>query len=291
MDPLYDVCFAGEILEGQDLNTVKLKLAKLFNANDVTLEKLFSGKTQLLKRGCDRETALKYKKAIEQAGAKPVIRNSAPTTPTEAPKAEPQPMADAATAPKMTAAERIALLAAAPDVSGSHSEVPDVAASTATESESESDPESEPNTDQESGNFDLAPTGADILRPEERQAEATSNIPTSDMELMSVGSDLSDITEQEASAPDVTHLSMGEVGEDIPNLLQTQELISPDISAIELSPEDSDFSDCAPTPAAELDVDLSAIELAPSGTDLLDSQYRKSNDEVAPKTDHLSLED
>lgn len=281
MDPLYDVCFAGEILQGQDLDTVKLKIAKLFNTNDATLDRLFSGKTQLLKKGCDRETALKYKKAIEQAGAKPVLRSSAPNTAAESPKAEPEARATAAQAPKMTAAERIALLAAAPDVSSSVPEAPEVTASAAPDS----------NTTEGSDGFDLAPTGADVLRPEERQPEVTSNIQTSDIELMSVGADLSDITEEEISAPDVSHLSMGEVGEDIPNLMQTRELLSPDISAISLSPEDSDFSDCAPAPVAELEVDLSAIELAPSGTDMLDSQYRKSNDEVAPKTDHLSLED
>ncbi len=106
---------------------------------------------------------------------------------------------------------------------------------------------------------------------------------------MPVGVDLSDVTEATATAPDVTHLSMGEVGEDIPTLAQPQENVSPDISAISLSPEDSDFSDCAP--AAELELDLSAIELAPSGADLLEGQYRKENDEVPPKTDHLSLED
>ena len=283
MDPIYDVCFAGEVLQGQDLETVKLKIAKLFNANDTTLEQLFSGKTQLLKRGCDRETALKYKKAIEQAGAKPVIRKWNQTTTTESPKTAPQPTTPPPEAPKpkLTAAERIALLAAAPDVnSGTPETASDVTTSTA-----------QPSSDEEAGAFDLAPTGADMLRPEERRADVTADIQTSDIELMLVGADLSDGAAEQASAPDVSHLSMGEVGEDIPNLAQTQELISPDISAIALSPEDSDFSDCARTPAPELDLDLSAIELAPSGEDMLDSQYRTSTVEAPPQTDHLSLEE
>ncbi len=152
MDPLYDVCFAGEILQGQDLDTVKLKFAKLFNADDATLEKLFGGKTQLLKRGCDKATALKYKKAIEQAGAKPVIKKSAENPSSESPQPASQAPQPAPAAAKLTAAERIALLAGAPDVSA------------ATE------------TDDGSASFDLAPAGADVLRPEERPTAATSTL-------------------------------------------------------------------------------------------------------------------
>ena len=108
---------------------------------------------------------------------------------------------------------------------------------------------------------------------------------------MSVGVDLSEARADTSEAPDVSHLSMGEVGEDIPTLTQTQDIVAPDISAITLSPEDSDFSDCAPEPAAEPELDLSAIELAPSGADMLESEYRKETEKVAPKTDHLSLEE
>lgn len=277
MDPLYDVCFAGEILQGQDQDTVKLKFAKLFNADGATLEKLFGGKTQLLKRGCDKATALKYKKAIEQAGAKPVIRLCAESPTSESPKSAPQP---APAAPKLSAAERIALVAGAPDVSAA-TETPQAVENTTVQTA----------TDDGSASFDLATAGADVLRPEERPTATTSTIDTSDLELMSVGVDLSDVVKATATAPDVTHLSMGEVGEDIPTLAQAQEIVSPDISAISLSPDDSDFTDCAPPPATEPKLDLSAIVLAPSGADLLEERYRKKTDQVPPKTDHLSLED
>lgn len=279
MDPLYDVCFAGEILQGQDLDTVKLKFAKLFKADDATVDKLFSGKTQLLKRGCDRETALKYKKAVEQAGAKPVIRTSAPATTAQSP--EPTAPAPAPAAPKLTAAERIALLAAAPDISSTAPEAPRIMEDAAAATQ----------TDEAAAAFDLAPLGADVLRPEERSAQTTSNIETSSIELMSVGVDLSEATVDTSEAPDVSHLTMGEVGEDIPTLKQTHDIVAPDISAIALSPADSDLSDFSPEPAAEPEIDLSAIELAPSGVDLLEREYRKDNEPVAPKTDHLSLQE
>ncbi|MEH6567668.1 MAG: hypothetical protein V7709_01245 [Halioglobus sp.] len=275
MDPKYDICFAGEILQGQDSSAVKLNIAKLFKADEATLNKLFSGKTQLLKRGCDRETALKYKKAIEQAGGKPLIRahsdieKPAPAIPDKPPAA------------KMTAAERIALLAGAPDV-----------ASSGNGTRSSTEPPGGPGARAEVDDaFDLAPPGADVLRPEERTDATPAEVDTSTMSLMEVGTDLSDATAAPGVAPDISHLSMGEVGDDIPTLPASQQTVSPDISGISLSPEDSDFSDCAPTPAQEPDLDLSTLDLAPSGADLLEDSYRKEDDATAPVTDHLQLKD
>ena len=53
MNALYDVCFAGELCQGQELSAVRRNIQKLFNAGPDTLDKLFSGKTQLVKRRCD----------------------------------------------------------------------------------------------------------------------------------------------------------------------------------------------------------------------------------------------
>ena len=276
MDPKYDVCFAGEILQGKDSSAVKLNIAKLFKADEATLNKLFSGKTQLLKRGCDRETALKYKKAIEQAGGKPLIRahsdvaKPAPAIPEKPPAA------------KMTAAERIALLAGAPDVTSSEDSFG---------SSTEPAPESPGARAEVDSAFDLAPPGADVLRPEERADTTPVDVDTSTMSLMETGTDLSDATATPGAAPDIGHLSMGEVGDDIPTLPSSLQTVSPDISGISLSPEDSDFSDCAPTPPQEPDLDLSTLDLAPSGADLLEEAYRKEDDTTAPVTDHLQLKD
>ncbi|MCX2976665.1 hypothetical protein [Candidatus Marimicrobium litorale] len=77
MSERYDICFSGQVLEGHDAETVRARLAKLFKADRATLDKLFSGRTQIIKRGCDKATALQYKKAMENAGAQPIFRASA----------------------------------------------------------------------------------------------------------------------------------------------------------------------------------------------------------------------
>ena len=276
MDPKYDVCFTGEILQGHDASAVKLNIAKLFKADEATLNKLFSGKTQLVKRACDRETALKYKKAIEQAGAKPLIRAHSAIE-------EPAPVAaEKPPATKMTAAERIALLAGAPDVAPAGD-----ALGNATEPAAQG-----PGTGTAvDGIFDLAPHGADILRPEERADTTPVVVDTATMSLLETGADLSDSNDSHAAAPDISHLSMGAVGEDIPTLPSNQQTVSPDISDISLSPENSDFSDCAPAPQEEPNLDLSALDLAPSGADMLADTYRKEDHATAPGTDHLQLKD
>ena len=241
MEPLYDVCFAGQLLDGQELQSVRDKIQKLFKANPETLAKLFSGKTQVLKRGCDKTTALKYKKAMEAAGAKPMIRAGEVTT-------APSPSEPAA-------AEK-----------------------------------TDPNSAQAEQNLELTAIGSDVLRPEEREATAHSDVDVSHLDLAAAGTTLVESIKATQNAPDTSHLSMGEVGEDIPNLPATQTAITPNTNDISLAPEGSDFSDCAPPDDASPERDLSAIELAPAGADVLEEQYKKSEETSTPDTSHLSLD-
>ena len=242
MEPLYDVCFAGQLLDGQELQSVRNKIQKLFKANPETLEKLFSGKTQILKRGCDRATALKYKNAMEAAGAKPIIHAG-------------EVAADSEPAKPAVAKES---------------------------KEGSSRPDQQ--------NFDLAPVGSDVLRAEERETPARADVDVSHLNLAAAGTTLGEPAEATHSSPDTSHLSMGEVGEDIPNLPDTRTVIEPNTNDISLAPEGSDFTDCAPPNDVDPELDLSAIELAPAGADVLEEQYKNSEEASAPDTSHLSLD-
>ena len=66
---LYKVVFEGEILEGRHLQEVKTALAKMYNAGEDKIERFFSGKRLAIKKDVDYETAMKYVKAFERAGA------------------------------------------------------------------------------------------------------------------------------------------------------------------------------------------------------------------------------
>lgn len=266
MDKRYNVYFAGQLLNGHHYDNVRSKLAKVFNANEQTLDKLFSGKAQLIKRDCDETTALKFKSAIEGAGALPIIKAVEATT--AAPQAT-------------TSAAKIAALAASAD-KGNYT--PSQAAATVASNEDD-----KPAAAQSAG-LNLAPTGSDVLRQEERAPEIVREVDTSALNLDSDASPPPSPPLHAAQPPDTSHLDIEEAGAMIPNLPSSQVPLSPNIEDISLSPDGTDFSDCAGPEAEEPSLDLSQLELAPSGSDVLEEQFRKKDHEETPATDHISLE-
>lgn len=69
MQESYNIYFAGDIADGESLDEVRRKVGALFNAREATLDKLFSGKRQLIKRNCSEDEAVKYQSAMRRAGA------------------------------------------------------------------------------------------------------------------------------------------------------------------------------------------------------------------------------
>ena len=68
-EQLYRVVFEGEILQGSQVQDVKRALAKLYNKREDQVEHYFSGKPLTVKKDVDYQTAMKYVKAYERAGA------------------------------------------------------------------------------------------------------------------------------------------------------------------------------------------------------------------------------
>ena len=269
MDAQYDIYFAGEVIEGHDPTAVRAALGKLFKADEATLDKLFSGRLLAIKRGCDEATALKYKQAMERAGATAVIRAADAPEPTSPPTQEPAEKKPA------SAADKIAALAAAPDELGYRSDQSAAAAV--------GEPAAE--------GMDVAPAGSDVLRPEERTVNEAVEVDTSALAVDQAAERLSETPPPPPPAPDTGHLSMGEVGEQIPVLDQGPIPAEPSTDHIGLSPSGTGFSDCAAPEPETPNLDLSGMELAPSGSDVLEEQYRKRKIPPPPDTDHLSLED
>jgi hypothetical protein len=273
MESLYNIYYSGELLEGQQLDQVRAKLAALFKANDATLDKLFSGNPQLVKRGCDKPTALKYKQAMENAGAKPLIKAVEVASAHEATPA-PKP------AKQQTAAERIAALASAPDIGAyGDSQASIEPATNAANSAPEGD-----------SGLNLSPQGTEVLKPDERSEQIVADIDTSALDLDAASQRLSEEAPSPPPAPDTSHLAMSEAGESIPNLVTNQATTVPDSETLDLSPQGTDFSDChAPEPEIP-NLDLSAISLAPEGSEVLEEKDRNRPKPPPPATDHISLQ-
>jgi len=270
MDERYNVYFAGQVLDGYDVHSVRDKLANIFSADQPTLNKLFSGKAQLIKRDCDKTTALKYKDAMERAGAVPIIKVTGiavvttKTTPTRT----------------LTAAEKIAALAAAPDANP-YSSAASGTASKVVQADSGA----------ESGGIALAPPGTEVLREDERTQHIRREVDTSGLAVDTSAMRLSDEPPPPPAAPDTRHLSMGDVGDLIPNLPSLHAPLSPTIDGLALTVAGTDFSDCAAPEPQALALDLSALTVLPPGGPLLEEQYRRREQGAAPATDHISLQD
>ena len=75
----FDVTFSGKISDGADLQEVKKRVSKLFNADGVKLDQLFSGQRIVIKKDVDRKTAHRYESALRSAGAECDIRSTSST--------------------------------------------------------------------------------------------------------------------------------------------------------------------------------------------------------------------
>jgi Tfp pilus assembly major pilin PilA/TM2 domain-containing membrane protein YozV len=96
----YIIIFEGKVVEGVDPKTARSNLQRLLKVDDARLEKLFSGKRVVLKKGCDASMVKKYQAALTRAGlqykAEPETSPTPEATPTKAQAPEPAPQGLAA---------------------------------------------------------------------------------------------------------------------------------------------------------------------------------------------------
>lgn len=111
------------------------------------------------------------------------------------------------------------------------------------------------------GDWGILPVGSDLLKPEERNDVPDANIDTSQIKMVSPFSEPEVELRPEPPAPDTSHISVAEVGEDM----------NPD----------------RPAPVADLELDLSDISVADVGSQLKDEE--KKPEVKAPDTSHIKL--
>jgi hypothetical protein len=69
MTTLYNVTFEGKVAPGKEVEAVKWAIMDLLKVDSRGIERIFSGRPILLKKGVNAGTAERYRKAIEAAGA------------------------------------------------------------------------------------------------------------------------------------------------------------------------------------------------------------------------------
>lgn len=180
-DERFDIFFAGECLPGHREEEVRSALQNLFRIDAAALERLFSGDRRVIRRDCDRATALDYQRAMKQAGARPVITRA---TAGDARGVDTVQAADAT----QVAAPPLTLADAGSDVLRPEERQPPVVVTVDT-------------------------SGYAIAEPGERLAPATPAVPDAevpDYALAEPGSRLSEPAADTAPAPDTGHLSLAD---------------------------------------------------------------------------------
>ena len=196
-DQLFEVAFSGEIGDGANLDEVKARVGKMFNADESKLAQLFSGKRVVIKKNIDKATAAKYRAALNKAGALCDIAPMggaaapAPATAAAAPPAEPPARPPAATS---TSAPAVQI------ETGDHGEVAPP-------------PQTDPlgiTSDQiEDLAATIAPVGSE-LQDDYQEAEAPQ-FDFAGLEVAPVGSDLDTASKKpDPPPPDTTGITMAE---------------------------------------------------------------------------------
>ena len=98
MSEAYSVVMTGKIIEGFDLDQVKANVSRLFKLNGEQLEKMFSGKPVTIRRGIDKEQAVRLRSALTKAGALAAVKTVRPAAEKVAPASRSNIAANAAPA-------------------------------------------------------------------------------------------------------------------------------------------------------------------------------------------------
>lgn len=206
-DTRYNLVFSGQVVGGADPAAVKQNLAKLFKIDAARVEALFSGKPVVLKKDADQAAAMKFRAALRQAGAQcqmvaigEDVAAKEPVAPTSTKASFTQPE-DEPTSEQNNADSVGAAGEGAEPVAESAAEKP------AASADMEMVGTIRTGGGGFSGEFDVAPVGADI--GDEVDAPAPFVPDVSDISLAPAGSDMGEIKkEQVIKVPDISHLSI-----------------------------------------------------------------------------------
>lgn len=242
----FDIIFRGDIVFGQQLADVKLRLQQLFKSDAAKIDALFTGRPVPLKRNLDESTANKYRDALLKAGAMVDIYPS-DKSPANAPVRPAPAIAPAESKPAVPTGWTLAPVGA--DLLPIR----------------ERPPQPAPVVVDITG-LSLRPAEGNLLDPREFRQDEAPAVVAPDLGLAAVGEDLISADEKyELPLPEID-LEDWEIAEPGSDLLTEDErpIIIPAVIAVEdfgLAPAGSDLGQIKPQ-VQPLTPDISNIRLA-----------------------------
>lgn len=252
MDPVYDIYSTGQLVNAADPAQTRAALARLFKTTEDKITHLMAGKPQLIKRGVEKNEALRYKAALYQAGLLVAVKLA------ETADSASQTSTATVEKPQGKAEEKSA---------GSAGETA-AAASYA---------------------FSLAPAGSDLLRNDEKHSVAARDIDTSAIKLAPAAFFVDTDKTPSPPPPDTTHLTLAAAGSQLGSSDTTAAVATPDISHLTLAEAGALLEELKPAVSA-LNPDTSQLSLAETGADVMPPGYEKPAPPPSPSTDHITLQ-
>lgn len=204
-DERYDLVFRGQLVKSVELSTAVRNLGQLFKIDPEKAKGLFSGKTTVLRRNLDADTANKYRVAIKKAGAIAELQLIVPEKPEPKPASVPPAKSQGRAVFGAKDIEPVAASANKQNVAAPPSHVKD---RSAIEDESglttsvgvfaapRPQPELPPVPD-----FGIAPVGEDLLKASEKRAIPAVSIDTSELSIKEAEGNLLNEDEYEEFVP------------------------------------------------------------------------------------------
>ncbi len=245
--PLYDVYLTGKLADDVSPALAAQRLAALFKSTPEAMSGLLTGKAQLLKRGVDKNTAIKYRDTLQKAGCEVAFKAQ-----TIAPADEPSVPTTSSAASQPDAPHAPASAAATPGLQ-------------------------------------LAPAGGDLLRADERSTTTAAVIATAHLSVAPIGP-FPHLETPPVAAPDISHLSLAAADGNLVHESEREVVaaIAPDISDLSVAEVGAPI-ETLKNSAPELHPDISGLTLTPAGSDLLTAAERDHAQPAPPQTDHITL--
>jgi hypothetical protein len=212
--PLYDVYLTGKLADNTTAAQAAQRLATMFKSTPEVMAGMLTGKPQLLKRGVDRNAALKYREALGNAGVEVAFKAqaSAATTAMQPARGE-----STHTASVVTPTATLTLAPVGADVLQA----------------SERQHNATPNIDTSA--LQLAPLG-----PLPAVAPAPTVAPdTSYLSLAAVGGELLSAAEKQhppVAIPNISDLTLAPAGTPLETLRSEVPPLQPDLNGLSLAP-------------------------------------------------------
>ena len=326
----FRLVFRGEVAQGQHLAVVKKRLKQALKLDDDRVDRLFCGKPVVVRKQADATLAARFRGVFKEAGATLHVvaldadesapapaRADSPSQPVKSPGRavfevpdSPIPESPTVDSAKPTRDEasptRDEASPTRDEASPTRDEAPptrdDTSPDTSTEADGSADrgldsgspdrglDSGSPDRGLDSGAFELAPTGSDVLSPEERSPDRAVDIEVGHIELAQQGEGLMDevLGNEQIAAVDVSHLTLAEAGETLgPANPQSED---PTVPSADSNWELADAGALLGSPATPVESPVPDVDfdLAEPGSEL--SPKKDDTPPAAPATDHLKLE-